>query len=84
MQVIIGANKEAIISEKHCTARLNQTAAVGYSGAGSTGRREGGRCSEGLWLPQPKDPATLTLPRFSMPPLPPARRPHHDRRLPRL
>ena len=32
VQVVIGANKEAIISEKHCTARLNQTAVVGYSG----------------------------------------------------
>jgi hypothetical protein len=32
VQVVIGANKEAIISEKHCVARLNQTAAVGYSG----------------------------------------------------
>ncbi|KAL4452524.1 hypothetical protein ABPG75_008186 [Micractinium tetrahymenae] len=31
VQVVIGANKEAIISEKHCTARLNQTAVVGYS-----------------------------------------------------
>lgn len=33
VQIVIGANKEAIISEKHCTARLNQTAVVGYSGA---------------------------------------------------
>ncbi len=33
VQIIIGANKEAIISEKHCTARFNQTAVVGYSGA---------------------------------------------------
>lgn len=32
VQVVIGANKEAIISEKHCTARFNQTAVVGYSG----------------------------------------------------
>lgn len=31
VQIVIGANKEAIISEKHCTARLNQTAVVGYS-----------------------------------------------------
>ncbi|KAL4450197.1 hypothetical protein ABPG77_010866 [Micractinium sp. CCAP 211/92] len=31
VQVVIGANKEAIISEKHCTARFNQTAVVGYS-----------------------------------------------------
>lgn len=31
VQVVIGANKEAIISEKHCTARLNQTAVVGFS-----------------------------------------------------
>ncbi|EFN60141.1 hypothetical protein CHLNCDRAFT_133550 [Chlorella variabilis] len=31
LPIVIGANKEAIISEKHCTARLNQTAVVGYS-----------------------------------------------------
>lgn len=29
---MIGANKEAIIAEKRCTARLGQTAVVGYSG----------------------------------------------------
>jgi hypothetical protein len=32
VQIVIGANKEAIISEKHLTARLGQTAVVGYSG----------------------------------------------------
>lgn len=31
-QIVIGANKEAIIAEKRCTARLGQTAVVGYSG----------------------------------------------------
>ncbi|KAL4853125.1 hypothetical protein ACK3TF_005902 [Chlorella vulgaris] len=31
VQIVIGANKEAIISEKHLTARLGQTAVVGYS-----------------------------------------------------
>lgn len=30
-QIVIGANKEAILSEKHQTARFNQTVAVGYS-----------------------------------------------------
>lgn len=32
IQVVIGANKEAILSEKHCTARFGQTVVVGYSG----------------------------------------------------
>jgi hypothetical protein len=32
VQIVIGANKEAIISEKHHTARFNQTAVVGFSG----------------------------------------------------
>jgi 1-acyl-sn-glycerol-3-phosphate acyltransferase len=32
-QVVIGANKEAVLSERHCTARLGQTIAVGFSGA---------------------------------------------------
>ncbi len=32
LQIVIGANKEAIIAEKRCTARLGQTALVGYSG----------------------------------------------------
>lgn len=32
-QIVIGANKEAILSERHHTARLNQTVAVGFSGA---------------------------------------------------
>lgn len=31
VQVVMSANKEAIISEKHQTARLRQTVAVGYS-----------------------------------------------------
>ena len=31
VQVVMGANKEAILSEKHQTARLRQTVAVGYS-----------------------------------------------------
>lgn len=31
VQIVIGANKEAILSEKHHTARLNQVAAVGFS-----------------------------------------------------
>jgi len=31
VQVVIGANKEAILSEKHQTARFRQTVAVGYS-----------------------------------------------------
>lgn len=31
VQIIIGSNKEAILSERHCTARLGQTVAVGYS-----------------------------------------------------
>lgn len=30
-QVVIGANKEAILSEKHQTSRFHQTVAVGYS-----------------------------------------------------
>ena len=42
VQVVIGANKEAIISEKHCTARLNQTAVVGYSGGWLRGWLVGG------------------------------------------
>ena len=32
VQIVIGANKESILSEKHHTARFGQTAAVGYSG----------------------------------------------------
>ena len=45
VQIVIGANKEAIISEKHCTARFNQTAVVGYSGGwwAAGGRAAGGR-----------------------------------------
>ena len=34
VQIVIGANKESILSEKHHTARFGQTAAVGYSGGG--------------------------------------------------
>ena len=33
VQCVLSSNKEAIIAEKHCTARWCQTAAVGYSGA---------------------------------------------------
>ena len=32
VQVVIGGNKEAILSEKHQTARFCQTVAVGFSG----------------------------------------------------
>ena len=31
VQIVIGANKEAILSEKHCTARFHQTVSVGFS-----------------------------------------------------
>ncbi|KAL4523122.1 hypothetical protein Ndes2526A_g07830 [Nannochloris sp. 'desiccata'] len=31
VQIVIGGNKESILSEKHCTARFYQTIAVGFS-----------------------------------------------------
>lgn len=31
VQIVIGANKESVLSERHCTARFGQTIAVGYS-----------------------------------------------------
>lgn len=37
LQIVIGANKEAILSEKRHVARLNQAVAVGFSGGRTVG-----------------------------------------------
>lgn len=56
VQVIIAANKEAVLSEKHSTARFGQTIWAGYSGMCLLGPESGGRQ---VWPSVPCTPVHL-------------------------